>query len=67
MLKEEEIPLVLEAVKRYSNCPDTKSGIGIRDPKRFLGDDKGNQYWREWLNEETKPKRFDEQGFRQEG
>jgi hypothetical protein len=63
MLKEEEIPLVLKAVKEYADNQDIKNGIGIRDPKRFLRDGKGNQYWKEWLNGETKPKRFDEQGF----
>jgi hypothetical protein len=63
MLKEEEITLVLKAVRVYANSTDIKNGIGIRDPKRFLGDGKGNQYWKEWLNGETKPKRFDEEGF----
>ncbi len=63
MLKEEEIPLVLKAVKEYANSPDIKNGIGIRDPKRVLRDGNGNEYWKEWLNRETKPKRFDEEGF----
>ncbi|ODS33188.1 MAG: hypothetical protein SCARUB_01666 [Candidatus Scalindua rubra] len=65
-LKEDEVPLVLKAVKNYANDPDIKNGIGIRDPKRFLRDGKGNQFWKEWLEveHESEEKRFDEQGHR---
>ncbi len=63
-LKQDEIPLILKAVRNYADDQGVKNGIGIRDPKRFLRDGKGNQFWREWTetNHESEEKRFDEQG-----
>lgn len=57
-LKKDEIPLILKAVNNYANNPDIKNGIGIRDPKRFFK----NNFWREWIDAGTKPRRFDEVG-----
>jgi hypothetical protein len=42
-----------QATKNYAASQPVKDGIGIRDPKRFLQDDKGHEFWREWVTPET--------------
>ena len=56
-LRREELENVVRAVKNYAESNDVQSGIGIRDPKRFLKDD----YWKEWVDA-SRTIRFDEIG-----
>ena len=51
-IPKEEIPEVLQAVKNYSESELVKKGVGIKDPKRFILDGKGNEFWREWIKPE---------------
>lgn len=55
-LKEADLPLIIQAVKDYTNNKSVKEGIGIRDPKRFIISDHGKtEFWREWIKPEFKP------------
>ena len=56
-LKEEDIELCLQATKNYADSELVKRGMGIKDPKRFILDGKGKEFWREWIEPEqiTKP------------
>jgi len=54
-LKNGDKELCLQAAKHYSESELVKQGFGIKDPKRFLRDGKGNEYWREWIDPEQKP------------
>jgi len=48
-LTQDDVKNILVAVKNYADSYNTKQGIGIRDPKRFLG----NGFWKEWLEPEV--------------
>lgn len=50
---EEEWLDIVGAAKNYAASDLVKKGIGIKDPKRFLIDGKGNFYWKEWILPET--------------
>ena len=47
-LSEEDQAAIAEAAKNYSNSQRVKDGIGVKDPKRFIKDGKGNEPWRDW-------------------
>jgi hypothetical protein len=53
-LSEEERILAVQASKNYSESEMVKKGMGIKDPKRFLRDGKGNEPWRDWIEPEQK-------------
>lgn len=52
----EEWPQVIQAAGNYAKCEQVRDGVGIKDPKNFLGNqatEKG--YWREWVEGEKAP------------
>ena len=51
-LAEEDKIKVTQAAKNYADSQAVQDGIGIRDPKRFLKDGKGNEPWRDWIEPE---------------
>ena len=51
-LKEDDFDLINRAVQNYAESEMVKNGIGIRDPKRFIRDGKGNEPWRDWIEPE---------------
>jgi hypothetical protein len=54
LIAEAELELVNTAAKNYADSEMIQKGIGIKDPKRFLLDGKGNEYWRQWIEPENK-------------
>ncbi len=56
-LNNQERKEVDVAAKNYARSKRVLDGF-IKDPERFLKD----KYWREWIEPETKPRRFDEIG-----
>lgn len=55
-IKESDIPSLIQAVSNYARSEMVRREIGIKDPKRFLIDGKGNPYWREWIEPEKATK-----------
>ena len=56
LIPENDWPQVLKAAANYAESERVKDGIGIRDPKNFLGDQMLERpYWREWLEPEKEP------------
>lgn len=53
-LSSEDQLLAIQAANNYSESELVKKGIGIKDPKRFLGNGKSDQYWRDWIEPEQK-------------
>ena len=53
-LSLEDQRLAIQAANNYSKSDMVKKGIGIKDPKRFLGNSKSDVYWREWIEPEQK-------------
>ena len=53
-LKNGDKEICIQAVKHYADSERVKEGYGIKDPKRFLKDGKGNEYWRDWIEPEQK-------------
>jgi hypothetical protein len=53
-LSLEDQLLAIQSAKNYSESEMVKKGIGIKDPKRFLGNGKSYEYWREWIEPEQK-------------
>ncbi|OPY03528.1 MAG: hypothetical protein A4E60_00193 [Syntrophorhabdus sp. PtaB.Bin047] len=54
LIAEAELELVNTAAKNYADSEMIQKGIGIKDPKRFLLDGKGHEYWRQWIEPENK-------------
>lgn len=54
LISVEELELVNTAAKNYADSEMIQKGIGVKDPKRFLMDGKGNEYWRQWIEPEEK-------------
>ncbi len=55
-LSEKDQILCIQATKNYANSKDVKSGIGIRDPHRFIRSANGEERWREYITFEVRPK-----------
>jgi len=51
-LSDEDQELAIKAATHYAASAQVREGIGIRDPKRFIRDGKGNEPWRDWLEPE---------------
>ncbi len=63
-LSDKDSILIIQATKNYRNSKDVKNGIGIRDPHRFIKDSKGNERWREYIQEiPQKPRSSSEKTF----
>jgi len=50
---------VVQAAQNYAASDLAEKGIGIKDPKRFLRNGKGNEPWRDWLEPEQ-PKKWND-------
>jgi hypothetical protein len=48
-MKTSDRALVLVAVRHYTMSKGIASGIGIKDPHRWLRNGKGDEPWREWI------------------
>jgi phage replication O-like protein O len=44
--------LIVKAAGNYARSGMVQDGIGIKDPKRFIRDGKGNEPWRDWIDPE---------------
>lgn len=53
-LSQQDRKLLLVAVKHYATSERVADGIGIKDPKRFIRDGKGQEPWRDWIEPERK-------------
>ncbi len=54
LIAEAELELVNTAARNYADSEMIQKGIGVKDPKRFLLDGKGHEYWRQWIEPESK-------------
>ena len=52
-LSEEDQLLAIQAAQNFAKSERTMAGVGIRDPKRFLKDAEGYEFWREWIEPEA--------------
>lgn len=53
LVPEDDWPLLIQAVKNYANSERVKDGIGIKDPKNFIGNQMNeSSYWKEWIEPE---------------
>lgn len=56
LIPAEDWPIVIQAATHYAESEQVKDGVGIKDPKNFLGNqvtEKG--FWREWIEGEKSP------------
>ena len=53
LVPEDDWPLLLTAVKNYADSEQVKRGVGIKDPKNFIGNQMNeSSYWKEWIEPE---------------
>lgn len=56
MVPQDDWPLLIQAAKNYAASERVKDGIGILDPKNFIGTDFSGQPWKDWIEPEIKKK-----------
>lgn len=61
LLSEQDHMLIAIAVKHLAAHPRSQDGIGIKDPHRWIRNGKGDEPWREWI-EETPPTQNKKEG-----
>lgn len=57
-LENDEKTLIVKCALNYKNSEFVKRGIGIKDPNRFISNKDNKEYWKEWLEPESKDNRL---------
>lgn len=64
LVPQDDWPLLIQAVKNYADSDQVKRGVGLKDPKNFIGDQMtGRPFWKEWLEPEKPPDPKDDKRF----
>ena len=54
-LKESDLANIIIAISNYRDSEMVQSGVGIKDPERFIANRDNPEFWKEWMVAEVRP------------